>query len=341
MEGASERQEPAGLVDRTRWADGYVWADNPTAASYTPDPFYSFNRTGGAIQITKPAGTIGRYVVKFNGLSGFLGAKSALHVTAYSGDNGNDHRCKPVGAYLVNSVVEVRCFQASTGAAVNTFFTVLVTRKYTDLAFAYAHQPTATNYAPQGQGSWNPAGAIKVVRNGVGTYTVVFSGLGTLVSGTGNSGHVQVNAVGTGKARCKVRGWGRSTDLAVGVNCHTQAGTLADTKFNLLFLLPSEHLAYAWADKPSVSIYTPDTNYSSNPTGGGIVITRYATGTYTVSWDGIDPEIVQGGDVQVTAYGQDNAQCNVNSWGFASADVRCTSPNGAPVDRPFTVLLGS
>jgi hypothetical protein len=52
-------------------------------------------------------------------------------------------------------------------------------------------------------------------------------------------------------------------------------------------------------------------------------------------------DILQGGDAQVTAYGSGNAQCKVVSWGLASAQVRCFSPTGAPMDSFYTVLLGS
>jgi hypothetical protein len=334
MEAVPARQDLAGLQDRAHWADGYVWANNPTAPSYTPSTFYSFNRTGGAIQITKPAGTTGRYLVRFNGLSAFLGNKSTLHVTGYL---SNDNYCKPAGPSLAGSVVEVRCFSASTGAAVNAYFTVLVTRNYTDLAFAHAHQPTGNNYAPQG--AWNPGGASRVFRSGVGVYQVVFNGLGTLASS--NGGHVQVSGVGVGMRHCKVGSWGGSPNLQVNVRCFSQSGVPSDTKFNVLFLLPSDHLAYAWANQPSSPNYTPSTFYSSNPTGGAISISRSGTGLYTVSWAGVDPQIFEGGDVQVTAYGGGNAQCKVSSWGSASANVRCFSPSGALVDAFYTVLLGS
>jgi hypothetical protein len=75
--------------------------------------------------------------------------------------------------------VEVRCFKASTGAAVDALFSLLVTRNYTDLVFAHGHQPTATNYAPQAAASWNPSGAMRVVRFGPGSYQVRFSGFGS------------------------------------------------------------------------------------------------------------------------------------------------------------------
>jgi hypothetical protein len=331
-----ERQHLAGLVDQTHWADGYVWANNPFAASYSPDPFYSFNRTGGAVRITKPAGTTGRYLVRFTGLSAFLGTRSTLHVTGY---NADDTYCKPARAYLVNDTVGVRCFRVSTGAAVDAVFTMVVLRKATRLAFAHAHRPTATNYAPQAKGSWNPGGKIQVFRDAVGDYRLNFSGVrAALLSSSGNGGHVQVSAVGTGKHYCKVFGWG--VDI-VAVRCYTQAGVLADTKFNVLILAPSDHLAYAFADQPGMASHTPDPLYSSNPTGGAIQITRVGIGVYAVSWTGIETALLDGGDVQVSTYTSDNAQCKVSHWGGASAFVRCFYPNGALVDARFTVLLGS
>jgi hypothetical protein len=330
---------------RLYWADGYVWASHPTAASYTPITFYSFNRTGGAIEIAKPAGTIGRYVVKFTGLSDFLGARSTVHVTGYVAD---DTYCWPLTATLVRDNVQVRCISASTGAAANADFTVLVTRNYTDLAFAIANRPTTASYAPAVGGSWNPGGRITVLRSGVGDYTVKFAGLGRLVSSIG--GDVQVSAV-QAKAHCKVGNWGEfppDLSLIVIVRCFDAAGTFADAPFNVLFLLPSDHLAYALADQPSSPSYTPSAFYSSNPTGGTISITRSSMGSYTISWTGVGSDIFDGGDVQVTAYGFSNAQCKVEGWGSALpigsalALVRCFTPGtGTPVDSSFTVLFGS
>ena len=337
-EATPERPEPAALVDQTHWADGYVWADNPTAAAYTPDPYYAFNRTGGAIRITKPAGTTGRYLVKFSGLSAFLGSKSTVHVTSYFTDGTY---CKPVKGYLVADSLEVRCFRAATGAAVNTYFTVLVLRQAGKLAFAHAHRPTEPSYTPQARGSWNPGGAIRVVRNNVGDYQVIFYNIRTLLAGSGNLGHVQVSAVGPGKHHCKVRTWNlgdESPNDGVNVLCHTQAGTRADTKFNVLFLAPSDRLAYVWANQPSAASYTPSTVTS---TGGATSIQRLGTGHYIVTWAGIASQLLDGGNVQVTAFGFDNPQCNVSGWGNFSATVRCFAPTGAPVDATYTVLLGS
>jgi hypothetical protein len=336
--GVPTPQENAGpLEDLAYWADGYLLANYPTAAAHSPSSLISFNRSGGRVTITKVAGTTGRYVARFGGLSGLLGGKSTVHVTGYGADATY---CKPVGASLVRDSVEVRCFKIGTGAAVNARFYLQVTGKHDDRAFASAHQPTATNYAPTSPGSWNPAGASRVFREGVGRYRVVFTGFGGRLSA--NGGHVQVNAAGTGKGHCKVQYWNDGQDLNVYVRCSTPAGAPADAKFTVLVTPPAAHLAYVWGDQPTSDNYTPDSFYSSNPVGGAITITRSAVGEYTVRWTGVDAEIRDLGNVQVTAYGDDGAQCKVGGYvQLDSAPVRCFAANGVAVDAYFTVMFHS
>jgi hypothetical protein len=333
---AALSQPPATLATG-RWADGYLFAGDPTAASSTLSPPFSFNRSGGRITVTKVAGTTGRYIARFAGLSALLGTGSTVHVTGY---NYNGIYCKPVGAYLVRDSVEVRCFKTRSGAAANTRFTLLASAKRADRAFAFAHQPTATGYSPAAAGSWNPAGTSKVTRTGVGQYLVTFNGLGArLPAGVG--GHVQVNAVGAGKAHCEIGAWGGSPDLAVRVGCYTPAGAPVDAKFTVLFALPAAHLAYALADQLALASYSPSRVYSSNPVGGAITITHDGPGYYSVAWAGIDPEIIEYGSVQVTAYGDGGAECNVGAHFQEDLSVQCFAPNGTPVDSYFTVLLHS
>jgi hypothetical protein len=323
----------AVTADRT-WADGYVWANDPTSASYTPLASRAYNWTGGPIRITRPAGTTGRYVVTFTGLSAALGAKSTVKATGYGG--GNSY-CKPVTGYLVSDKVEVRCYKGATGTPVNSRFTLVVSRAEADRAFAYAHQPTSAEYSPDPRGSWNPTGSIKVKRTGVGRYEVVFTNLRSQMST--NFGHAQVNAVGSGKAHCAVNDWGGLSDWSVYVDCLTPAGAPVDSKFAVLFLLPNEHLAYALGDQPSAASYSPQASYSWNPAGGGVTITRSAVGKYTIWWVGVDAKILGAGNVQVGDAG--NAQCKVTNQGAETAQVQCFAPNGTLVDGGYTVLLGS
>jgi hypothetical protein len=335
-----ERPVPEGgaplLVNGTRWGDGYLLANDPLAPSYRPAANASFNRSGGAITLTKPAGTTGRYIATFRGLSALLGGRSTVHVTGFG---TNKTYCKPVTGYLVSDKVEVRCYKGGTGTAVNAAFSLLVTRDYADRAFALAHQPTATGYSPKAQASWNPAGTIQVNRMEKGVYEVIFT---NLRSAPQLPAHAQVNAVGSGKAHCTLSEWGGEPDLYVHVSCYTPAGALVDSKFSVLFTKPADHLAYAWADQPTTASYSPAAFGTWNPSGGRVAITRSGVGKYTVWWVGVDPEILGRGNVQVTAvaYGA-GTQCKVTGQGTETAQVQCFAPNGTLVDSYYSVMLGS
>jgi hypothetical protein len=338
-EGVAASQDPLTPVrDPGRWADGYLLADQ-AQPFYTPSQLTSFNRAGGPITITKPTGTTGRYIAAFSGLSAVLGSTSTLHVTSHGNLYENTY-CKSVDPAVVRDKVEVRCYHAGTGAAVNENFTLLVTRNYPDVAFAYAHRPTSTNYSPRARGSWNPAGTTTVSRDGVGQYFVVFYELGRQL--TNNNGHWQVNAVGSNKVYCKLSSSGSNGhEMFVRVRCYTPDGNPADSKFTVLFVLPAAHLAYTYADQPSAAIYAPDPFDSSNPAGGAVSIERSSPGLYYLTWEGVNPAIVDLGNVQVTAEGSDNVQCKVWLWGTFTAYVTCLNSNNAPVDSRFTVLFGS
>jgi hypothetical protein len=331
---ASTSQREATALAVTHTFDGYAWADQPTTASYHPSSFYSFNRSGSPITITKPSGSTGRYLVKFKGLSAVLGAKSTVKVTGYYFDN---NYCKPTTPRLVNDVVEVRCINGTSGGAVNAYFTVLVTRNHSKLAFAFANQPTGNNYAPPSGSSSNPSGAIRVFRASKGIYTVRFSGLGSLT--TTNGGHFQVVAVGTNAVHCVIGGWGGSPDLLVSVYCFSRSGNPSDIQFNVLFLLPKNQVAYVWADQPTTTSYTPSPYYSANPGGGTVTITRSSPGQYQVHFSGLS--LPDGGDVQVSAYGGTTTQCKEQGWGSQDVYVHCFAPGGAPIDSYFDLLFGS
>src|SRR5687767_12785006 len=248
-DGAARQDLGPGQNSRAHWADGYLFAANPPdAGSMPPIPNLAFNRSGGAMDLTKPAGTIGQYVATFSGLSALLGPKSTVHVSA-RGSAGT--YCKPVGAYLVSDKVEVRCFDIGTGLPANSAFYLLVTRSYADLAFAYAHKETGSNYIPSAAGSWNLAGTSTVVRSGVGQYRVTFNNVGAQLP-PDVLGNVQVNAVGTSNAHCNTYGWytNGTPNLSVDVRCYSAGGVPANAKFTVLFLGPTDHLAYAWADNP-------------------------------------------------------------------------------------------
>jgi hypothetical protein len=302
-------------------------------------PYLSYNLSGGPMNVTKVSGTTGRYIVTFTGLSAVLGTKNTVHVTEYG---LGDTYCKPVNGRLAYDKLEVRCFKASTRAPANAAFTVVVLGKGSNAVFAYANQPTSTDYAPASAGSFSPGGPIRVYREGVGVYRLVFTGIAPVLSSF-DQGHGQVNAVGTGKSHCIVADWGSSypNDVTVEVQCYTPAGAPADSKFNVMFQLRMTHVAFAYAHLPSTASYSPVPSLGWNPAQGNpITITRTGVGDYTVVWQGVDPEIVEGGTVQVTAAAS-NAQCKAVSLFDTGVQVHCFGPNGAPMDATYSVLLGS
>jgi hypothetical protein len=108
----------------------------------------------------------------------------------------------------------------------------------------------------------------------------------------------------------------------------------------VLFLLPADHLAYAWAYDPTAPSYSPLEPYSSNPYRTPTNITRRGVGLYTVEWTGVNNVLFKLGNVQVTAYGS-NAVCKVSYTFETGAYVQCFAPNGTPLDSRYSVLLGS
>jgi hypothetical protein len=330
-------EHPSGTLENfANWADGYLRADPAEGSSYQPSSGTAYNRSGGAMSVTKVAGTRGRYVVRFSGLSALIG-KNTVRVT---GSVDDVNYCKPVGGSLVRDSVEVRCFRMGTGAAAEAAFFLQVIGKRDDRAFAFGNQPTATNYAPASAGSWNPAGATRVYREALGRYRAVFTGLGArLPANVG--GHVQVVGVGTAKSYCNVETWGGSPDLSVYVGCYTPAGVPVDAKFAVLFTQPAAHLAYAWAESATAALYQAYAVYATNPAGGAITLRRYGVGRYQIDWTGVDAQIRDYGTPQVTAWGETNAHCKVYTYSTDYVTVRCYAPNGVPMDAQYMVSLGS
>jgi hypothetical protein len=332
---------PSGLDVHTdaasHYADGYVWANSPTSPSYTPNTAFSFNRSGKGITITRQG--VGAYTVRFAGLSALLGTKSTVRVTGYGAD---DSYCKPATQKLQSDVIKIKCLDG--GRPIDAFYTIYVTGKFGDLAFAYASNPTGTDYAPPGSASFNPVGAIRVFRRGVGSYQVKFAGFGSkLIS---NGGHPQAVAIGTGGQYCLINGWGGKPDLLVTVFCFSRDGASKDVKFNVFFATPNPNLAYALVDQRSTTSSPPNSFFRFNPSGGSVTSTRVERGRYTVSWSGL--ALLDGGDVQVTALdaGGTRVVCKVEGWSSLfsapTARVRCFDPaTDTLLDAVFNIMYFS
>lgn len=326
--------------------NGYVWANDPASASYTPNATYSFNSAGGAINISRSG--VGSYAVRFSGLGGDALVGGNVQVTPYG---GGTETCKVAswGSSGPDFTVNVLCFTAA-GAATDTMYAVRVAWYYAPspgrrTSYAWADSPLSASYTPSTKFSFNSVGsATNISRSGVGAYAVRFSDFGNQQPPP-PGGNVLVTAYGGGSEACKVASWDNSgADYTINVRCFTAAGAAVDTMYTVRAAWG--HSAsfnplsgYAWADNPTSASYTPNSLNSFNSSTVPVSITRSGVGTYAVRFPGLGGGS-SGGNVQVTAYGSDAATCKVGSWSFTFPDfianVRCFK-SGVPVDTRYSI----
>jgi hypothetical protein len=343
-----EAWTPSAQAASLNWA--YLWANQPTAASYTPNLFYQLNSSGATNTVVRTG--VGAYIASLPNLGAWIPAAGIVHVTAYG---VGTETCKVAGWGPNGSTeqVYVQCF-TRTGVPVDTYFTLTYARPISvagPMAFLWANQPTAASYTPNLFYQFNSSGAANtVVRTGVGAYIASLPNLGAA------TGHVQVTAYGTGSERCKVANWSPSgSTQQVNVRCFTSTGTPVDTLFTMTYVddinliggaslfgaggtgAPGPTGAYVWANQPTTASYAPALSYQWNDFGGTNTITRSGVGLYSVQFAG---QTLSEGDVQVTAYGYGSEYCKVAYWTQgAGVQVRCFSSAGVPVDTYFTVTF--
>jgi len=205
--------------------------------------------------------------------------------------------------------------------------------------FVWAQSPTGT-YTADANYSYSSSAPFGSVANtitnlGTGVYRVDFPALGAETGG-----NVQVTAYGGGSERCKVGGWSSSGGtLSTIVYCHNTAGALVNTNFTASYLRrPGTSNGatggYLWADQPTTASYTPSIYYQYNATGARNTITRNGVGQYVATFPGV---ALNGGSVEVTAYGGGSEYCKVGGWGGNAVWVNCFANGGAPADTFFTL----
>jgi hypothetical protein len=207
-----------------------------------------------------------------------------------------------------------------------------------DRAFAYSQSLTGVTQSHP-QFSFTSGGSAMLVTNiGQGQYRVDIANLGATVGG-----HVQVMSRSDNADRCKVHHWESvGSTLQVFVNCFNPAGGMVNSLFALNYVrrsdIPGPQAAYVWAHNPSSSWYDATTAYSWNSTGAPITISHApGTGNYSVF---LPDQDLNGGTVEVTAYGDGNQHCKVASWGNGMVNVACFhGTTGAPAESRFTMLF--
>ena len=188
--------------------------------------------------------------------------------------------------------------------------------------------PSTYSYSSSGQSN-------TITQTGTGLYRVDFPGLGTEVGG-----NVQVTAYGWGSERCKVSSWGSDgSKVSANIACFDSQGIAVDALFTASYLRatgpwPFFNGGYLWADQPTAASYTPYSTYQWNSSGANNTVQRIGVGSYYATFPGIT---VNGGTVEVTAYGPGSEYCKVSSWGSNVVYVNCFNSSGQAADTRFTL----
>jgi hypothetical protein len=219
----------------------YVWADQASAAAYTPDARYSYN-SGGGVNLLTRSGT-GRYQVMLPGAGGPGGSAK---VTAWG---PNSRTCKLAGFAASGSdeLVDVACHTAA-GVPADSRFTLTFHGNDGILGVpaaagslqvhVLADQPAAAQtYTPAAQFN-SGGGPVEIRHTWPGWYGVRIPGFEEL------GGDVQVTALSSAgdAVRCNVSNWGTLWSsmtgpwTEVGVRCFDPAGTAVDAPFTMSYV---------------------------------------------------------------------------------------------------------
>src|SRR5579872_3122969 len=201
---------------------------------------------------------------------------------------------------------------------------------------------------------FNSSGAdVTVQHKGPGQYIVTYVSQATPVA-NGSGGMTQVTSM-SAQTRCKSETYDLSGDnITHSIHCRDLTGADKDSPFADFYYRESRQStswvdAYAWNDQNTPAAPFPaNPGWSWNSIGGANTISRSGTGLYRVTFGGLaapGKALGNGGTVQVTASGFDNAYCNPRIWSAVNADiavdVACFNPAGNPMDTHFLVTFAT
>lgn len=221
------------LAESDAFITGYLWADDSSSASYTPDEFYSYNSTGGANTVDKNA--TGDYSVIMQGVN--ISEDSNVIVSAY-GSNAN---CISNGwlDLLGTGIFGVLCVDP-IGVSVDSLFTILVTEadgraktgKAKVVAYAWATNSDTVDYLAEKEYSYvlDTNANINLFRYDTGRYKVEFN---KTLDNSLNGGNVQVTSF-HGHANCTVNGWGSDVVL---IDCFDSDGSPSNAEYSVAFYI--------------------------------------------------------------------------------------------------------
>jgi len=210
----------------------YLWANQPTTASYTPSTTYQYNSRGGTDTIVRDS--TGDYEISIPDIGKSAGT---IKVTGYGSDTTN---CR-IGDWGGSPTLEVNVLCAgANGSPADAEYALTWVNKASLLAksggkwgYVWANEPTEASYTPDAAYQGNSTHAVNTItRSGVGAYVVDFPGLG------GTKGDVQVSAYST-DAVCNTAGWSSdgSGGADVNVECFDAAGSPVDSYFTAQYLV--------------------------------------------------------------------------------------------------------
>lgn len=330
--------------------EAYVFANNATAASYTPSTSYSWNGNRGNPTVTRSA--VGTYQVRFPGLAALGDERGCVEITPYG--------ALPVRAKVFNwgnsagdTVVNVRCFDM-TGQPTDSRFICSYCESAAPInerdgsgAYVYANDPIGSFYRPNGtytdsNGREGPPDAETVRRLGVGRYLVNLPNVAPSGSAT-----ALVTAQGSGADYATVDSW--DSDGCGGTNVivttFDATGGATDTRFVLLFLTnrPAATPIVAWANVEPLGqgqSFVPAAGQQFSTEGDPLNVTRgSSSNAFTVHVPGGAPSV--GGVPHLTAV-DGNHTAVVKSWfqigDEAQVNVLLFDAFGNPAgDRDFTM----
>lgn len=326
----------------------YAFADQPTAAGYTPDLAQQFNALGAPLTVAR-AGT-GDYTVTIPGFGTVAGSRLPF----VSAVNASDVICIATAwtfAGVTNATVRVECEDGSTGAAADSRFSILALAEEGlagEFAFGYSgavgsFPPLGTDVTLPAATSWSTSGlGVKFRRqlNPTGRFGVLPS-LSLLYAAA------FVQPASRGHPRCAPV----SVAASIDVLCTMAGGppALADASFTALSIetgRPGLRFAYAVGTDMTSASYTVPANFGRSSSGGAIRATRSGVGRYTMRFDGLAApasrkQVVLLSNAQTVA-NLPTTRCVIEQSGNDGADftvaVRCFAA-GAAADASYVIVL--
>ncbi|MEM1117417.1 MAG: T9SS type A sorting domain-containing protein [Bacteroidota bacterium] len=334
--------------------EAYVWGNQPTAASYTPSPTFSYNVSGEANTATRT--DVGRYTITLNGIPDLRnGNRGNVQISSY----GSNAVCVTGGWDSDPRQIRVICRDPATDTPVDSRYTVLYTRASgasPDVAYTFPNRTDGSSHTPNTLVSNTPGGGtISAYTLGSASEIAVieFPGFSTSTAND-DSGHLQLTAGGTtstgGAARCSAGGFTTFTNGVLATNTFCAGANAAPlfARYSALYLRAGSSnggpaFAYVHANNATAASYTPSSNRTFSQNGGAVRPARTGTGVYTMTFEGLGGRGVSGGHAQVTAFSQTGGYCTIRSWGSGTDDVLvnvdCFDASGAPADQEYLLLF--